>query len=98
MMTIRPAWVGLAALAGRAIGVTLTVSTSGGNTSSSYLYGIMFEVIIKPMHVNLKVLYADCSFQDINNSGMRPCLILARPVAICECPHLILKATQNWII
>lgn len=47
MALIQLGWICLAArLAGRAAAITLTVSTSGGNTSSSYLYGIMFEVII----------------------------------------------------
>lgn len=50
MALIRLVWMAqcLAALAGPAKAVTLTVSTSGGNTSSSYLYGIMFEVNSQP--------------------------------------------------
>lgn len=46
MALIRLVWMAqcLAALAGPAQAVTLTVSTSGGNASSPYLYGIMFEV------------------------------------------------------
>lgn len=51
MALIRLVWMSqcFAALAGRALAaVTLTVSTSGGNSSSPYLYGIMFEVLVQP--------------------------------------------------